>query len=234
MALRRALVLTAVATLATSYTAYAANGVSVVPAAASNNTNFGLRLTLQNGQTNAAYVMAGPSNGFNNESHLVGSFYIKPFATTFPLIEGQNYFQMVDFLQGFGANSNVKLIFFLHQQLGGDDLFLSAWHWNDHAAGGAGNWVFSGNGFFARRSLPTTFASNRIDFEWTAGDPGNLKVYRTNITSTGAVGTKTLMFDVPLPGQATARINYVFAGEFAGKASAIQGTCDFDEFSFNR
>jgi hypothetical protein len=214
--------------------AWAENRVDVVSAAASAGTNFGLRLTLQQNQTNQAYVMAGPDKGFNNESHLRGSFYIKPFGMDLPSTAGQSYFQMMDFLQGFGSNSNVKLIFFLQEDSNGDDLFLTAWHWNDHAAGGAGNWVFSGNGFFAKRSLPTVFAQNRIDYEWTAGDPGNLKAWRTNIDSGGNVGSTQLMFDVPLPGQANARINYVFAGYFAAKAAQTAGTCDFDEFVFNR
>ena len=216
--------------------AWAANNVSVQAAAASAGTNFGLRVVLESGQTNAAYVMAGPANGFSNEDNLRGSFYVKALGVNFPAAVGsQTYFQMVDFLQGFGASSNVKLIFFLHQDASApNNIFLTVWHWNDTLAGGAGNWQFSGNGFIASRAFPFSFAQNRIDFEWTAGNPGTIKAWSTNIDGSGAVGATTLIIDRPLNGQSTARINYVFAGHFAAKHAATNGNLDLDEFSFSR
>ena len=207
--------------------ASAANGLSVDSTAAMAGTNFGLHVTLEAGQTNQAWVMAGPDKGFNNETTLNGSFFIGPADLN---INPGQYFQFHNFLQGFGPASNVKLIFFMHRGLGGG-LFISVWNWNSNVNG----WVFTGNGWFANPNDPY-FATTKIEYSYTAGDPGNLTMWRTLYHGATPDPTGQIqMFSVPVPGQATAAINYVFAGMFNKSTHpSISGDFYLDEFVYTR
>jgi hypothetical protein len=217
--------------------AAAANSVSVTAGAAlgTSASDFGLLVTLQDvAPRNATYVMAGPGQGFNDETTLNGSFFINPQNLTMPLSPTTGYFQMIDFLEGVDPGDKVNLIFFLQRSSTTGDWFIAAWHWNETLSGGAGNWQFSGNGFFALDGAPA-FSNNRIDFQWNAGNPGHLTMSRTLYTGGVPDPSGTIqMFSVNLPGQTNAVINYVFAGMFAAHSPGTSGTFALDEFVFNR
>lgn len=209
--------------------ASAINDLSVDATAAMAGTNYGLHVTLEAGQTNQAWVMAGPDKGFSNETTLNGSFFIGPQDLT---INRGQYFQFLTFLQGFGANSNVKLIFFMHRELPvNGDYFISVWHYNSNVS----NWVFTGNGFFAQDGNPF-FATTKIDFSYTIGNPGTLTMWRTLYhDGTPDPSGQIQMFSVPVAGQAGAAINYVFAGMFNKNTHpTIAGDFYLDEFVFTR
>lgn len=220
-----------------SLPAAAANTVTVTPGAAlgTSASDFGLQVNIVDAPPrNATYVMAGPGQGFNDETTLNGSFFINPQAVTLPLSASTGYFQMIDMLQGVNPGDKVHLIFFLQRSSATGDYFIAVWHWNETLSGGAGNWQFSGNGFFAPDGTPA-FSNNRIDFQWNAGNPGHLTMSRTLYTGGVPDPTGTIqMFSVNLPGMTNAKINYVFAGLFAAHSPGTSGTLFLDEFVFNR
>ena len=216
--------------------AFGANTVSVTQAAALGpaSSQWGLQVNLVDAAPrNATYVMASPAQGFNNETTLKGSFFINPQNLTVSTIPGQHYFQMIDFLNSVSAGGKVQMIFHLTRS-GTGNWFINVYHWNQNLAGGAGNFQFSGNGFFALGNNPS-FSNNRIDFEWTAGNPGHLTMWRTLYINGVPDASGTIqMFSVNLPGQQNAVINYVFAGLFAAHNPGTFGTLYLDEFTFNR
>lgn len=210
-----------------------ANSIAVTPAAARgpSSSQWGLQVNLVDAvPRNAAYVMAGPPQGFNNETTLTGSFFIDPQdVTIFP-----NSFQMLTFLQGVSPGDRVHLIFHLTRGPGTSGWFISVWHWNQNLNAGAGNWQFSANSFFALGDNPN-WRNNRIDFQWNAGNPGHLTLWRTRYLSGVPDASGTIqMFSVDLPGMQNATINYVFAGMFASHDPGTSGTLYLDEFTFNR
>jgi hypothetical protein len=141
---------------------------------------------------------------------------------------------MVDFLEGVTAGSKVHLIFFLTRSPATGDWFINVYHWNQTLSNGAGNWQFSGNGFFALDNDPN-WHNNRIDFQWNAGNPGHLTMWRTRYLNGAPDGGGTIqMFSVNLAGMQNAKINYVFAGMFAQQSPGTFGTLYLDEFVFNR
>jgi hypothetical protein len=217
--------------------AFAANSVTVTQAAAlgPSSSQWGLQVNLVDAAPrNATYVMAGPAQGFNNETSLNGSFFINPQSLTVSTVLGQHYFQMIDFLDSVQPGGKVQLIFHLTRSPGNGDWFINVYHWNQNAGGGAGGFQFSGNGFFALDNSPF-FSNNRIDFAWNAGNPGHLTMWRTVYTNGVPDPSGTIqMFSVNLPGQQTAVINYVFAGLFTGHLPGTFGTLYLDDFTFNR
>ena len=70
----------------------------------------------------------------------------------------------------------------------------------------------------------------------TAGDPGQLTMWRTLYHGSTPDGSgKVQMFSLPVAGQSTAVINYVFAGLFNKNAwPDIAGEFFLDEFVFTR
>jgi len=213
----------------TSGVAMAANTMTVDSTAAMEGTSYGLHLMLEAGQINQTWVMAGPDKGFNNETTLNGSFFIGPQDLD---IDPGEYFQFHVFLQGFGANSNVKLIFFMHRELGPNgDYFISVWHYNSNV----NNWVFTGNGFLAQDGNPL-FASTKIDYSYTIGDPGSLTMWRTlYIDATPHSSGQIQMFSVSVPGQAGAAINYVIPGMFNKNTHpGVAGDFYLDQFVYTR
>lgn len=172
-----------------------------------------------------ATVMAGPARGFHDETKLTGSFFIDPQALTSPVP-----FQMIAFNDGVGAGSKTRLAFDLISVPGsGGGWAIIANSWND----GAGSLQFAGSGFFAAIGDPNG-RNNRIDYEWRAGNPGHLTVWKTHYVS-GApdAAGRVQIIDVDLPGAQTARINNVFAGEVANLRAGTHGTLYLDEFSFS-
>ena len=205
------------------------NSIAVTAAAAMGppTSAFGLEVTMEAGAVDQAFVMAGPDKGFADEGVLKGSFFVNPQASG--LAPGQ-YFQMLVLMQDTALPSDVKVIFFLHRDLPGN-YFCSVWHYDE----GLGNYTFTNGGFFALPDNPT-FNQTQIEFEWTAGDPGNLKVWRTLwIGGMPDPSGQILIFDTPVSGQGTAAINYVFAGMFNKSTHpGIAGTVYLDEFEFRR
>lgn len=223
------------------WTASAENTVTVNQAAAlgPNASLWGLQVNLQDvSPRNGTYVMAGPNQGFNNETTLNGSFFVDPQSLTMSTSAGLNSFQMIAFNDGVGAGTKTRMIFHLNHATA-DGWFLNVWHWNDTLNGGAGGFQFSGGSFFACAASPcgiqANWHDNRIDFQWTAGNPGHLTVFRTRYLNGVPDATGTVqMFSVNMPGMQSAVINYVFAGMFASHDPGTFGTLYLDEFTFNR
>jgi hypothetical protein len=178
----------------------------------------------------AAFVRVGPESGFNNETALKGSFFINPQNLGMSTVAGRNGFQMIAFTDGIVAGSKTRLIFNLVRNPGDGDWFINVQHFSDNL----GTFQFSGGGFFAPDS-DASFNNNRIDFEWTRGNPGQLTMRRTRFLGGVPDSTGTVqMFSVPLPGMQNAVINHVFAGMFAGHDVGTAGTLYLDEFVFTR
>ena len=217
----------------------AANSVTATQAAAlgTGSSLWGLQVNLVDPNIqapNATYVVAGPDKGFNNETTLNGSFFIDPQGMTMSTTAGLNSFQMIAFNDGVGAGTKTRMIFHLNHATA-DGWFLNVWHWNDNAGG----FVFSGGSFFACADascgIVANWRNNRIDFEWKAGNPGHLTMWRTRYLNGVPDASGTVqMFSVGLPGMQSAVINYVFAGMFGSHDPGTFGTLYLDEFSFQR
>jgi len=180
---------------------------------------------------NPAWVLADESKGFNAETTLKGSFFLGPENVTMSQSLTFNHFQTLAFLSAFGPEPfKVPLIFFLHRDNSSGNWFLTAWHFNENAV----SWVFSGTGFLALYNN-AFFAQNLVEFEWTAGDPGTLQVWRTVWTG-GAPDPsgRIQLMNVSLAGMQTAVINKVIAGIFAGHKVGTFGSLYLDEFVFTR
>ena len=240
---RRALGPLAVALLATwlPQPAAGANSVTVTQAAKLGpaTSQFGLQVNLQDvAPRNTTYVMAGPAQGLNNEATLRGTFFLNPQGLTMSTTPGFNSFQMIAFNDSVTAGGKTRLIFHLNHATA-DGWFINVWHWNDTLNGGAGSYQFSGGGFLACAGPPcgitNNWVNNRVDFSWTAGNPGQLTLWRTRYLNGAPDASGTLqMFSVSLPGMGSAVVNYVFAGMFTSHDPGTSGTLYLDEFSFSR
>jgi hypothetical protein len=176
-----------------------------------------------------AYVRVGPEAGFADETLLEGSFFVNPQGLTMSTAAGNNNFQLMAFNDGVGAGSRTRLTFFLVRNPGDGDWFLTALHFNDNL----GSFQLSGSGFFALDGDPS-FANNRIEFAWQAGNPGQLTMWRTRFRDGVAEpGGRIQMFSVSLPGMQSV-INHAFVGMFAGHRPGTFGTLYLDEISFRR
>jgi hypothetical protein len=151
---------------------------------------------------------------------------------------GVNSFQMIAFNDGVGAGTKTRMIFHLNHATA-DGWFINVWHWNDNLNGGAGGFQFSGGGFLACANTPcgnvANWHNNRVDFEWTAGSPGQLTLERTRFINGAPDASGTIqMFSISMPGMQNAVINDVFAGMFASQDPGTFGSLFLDEFSFRR
>jgi hypothetical protein len=210
----------------------AANTVQVTQAAklGPNTSQWGLQVNLVDSvPRNQAYVLAGPAQGFNDETTLQGTFFVNPQNVTMPNVS----FQMVDFLDSVTAGGKTLLIFHLCRSP--DTTWrIHVWHWNENLNGGAGGFQFSGGGFFALANN-VNWTNNRIDFSWTRGNPGSLTLWRTRYINGAPDASGTIqMFTASLPGMQSAVVNYAFAGMFASHDPGTSGTLYLDEFSFSR
>ena len=195
---------------------------------------YGLRVNLfDTAPRETTYVMAGPAQGFNNETTLSGSFFIDPQGLTMSASPGLNSFQTIAFNDGIGAGSKTRMVFILNH--GADQWFINVWHWNDNI----NNYAFTGGGFFACAGAPcgtaANWRNNRIDFQWTAGNPGQLTMWRTRYLNGAPDSSGTIqLFSAPPPGMQAAVVNYVFAGMFTSQDPGTSGALYLDEFIFNR
>ena len=195
---------------------------------------YGLRVNLfDTAPRETTYVMAGPAQGFNNETTLSGSFFIDPQGLTMNTAPGANSFQMIAFNDGIGAGSKTRMIFHLNHA-NNDGWFINVWHWNDNI----NNYAFTGGSFFACASAAcgnvANWRNNRIDFQWSAGNPGQLTMWRTRYLNGAPAEPTYQMFSVTVPGMQSAVINYVFAGMFTSQDPGTFGALYLDEFVFNR
>ena len=173
------------------------------------------------------YVRVGPEAGFQNETHLAGSFFIDPRALTMSPAPGQNIFQMIAFKDG---RDITRLTFDLNRNdaVGGWALIAT---FLDESTGAL---TFAGGAGFATLNEPAG-TSHRIDFDWTNGDPGALKLWQT--TYVGGVPNQTgrvPLFSAALPNMPDASISNVLAGMVAGQDPGTFGTLYLDELSFRR
>ena len=209
-----------------------ANSVQVTQAAAlgPSTSQWGLQVNLVDTvPRNPTYVLAGPAQGFNNETTLRGSFFVNPQSVTMPNVS----FQMVDFLDSVNPGGKTLLIFHLCRSP--DNTWrIHVWHWNETLNGGAGGFQFTAGAFFALANN-VNWKNNRIDFSWTRGNPGNLTMWRTRYVNGAPDASGTIqMFSAGLPGMQNAVINFAFAGMFASHDPGTSGTLYLDEFSFSR
>jgi hypothetical protein len=173
-----------------------------------------------------AWVMAGPMRGFNNETRLTGSFFVDPQGMTM-----SNLFQMMAFTDGFATGSKTRLAFDL-TRVPSAGWAIIANYWNDNVGSG-GSLQFAASGFFAAIGDPNG-RNNRIDYEWQAGNPGHLTMWKTHYVS-GAPDSagRVQMFSVDLPGMQSATISCVKAGVLANHLAGTHGALYLDEFSFS-
>ncbi len=186
----------------------------------------------------SAFVRLGPEAGFNNETKLSGSFFIDPQGLTMDTAVNLNAFQVIAFNDGVGGGSKTRLIFSLNHATA-DGWFLNVTHFNENLNGGIGSLQLSGGAFFACADLPcgnkADWHNNRIDFEWTRGNPGQLTMRRTRFANGVPDASGTVqMLSIPLPGMQGAVINHAFAGMFAGHDAGTFGSLFLDELVFKR
>lgn len=171
-----------------------------------------------------AWVMAGPARGFDAETKLTGSFFIDPQALTSPVP-----FQLMAFIDSV-ASSKVRLAFDLVSVPGsGGGWAITADSWNE----GTGSLQSVGSGYFAAIGDPNGH-NTRIDYEWRAGNPGHLTVWKTRYVSGAPDGAgRVQIISADLPGTQNAIITYVYAGEVANLRAGTHGALYLDEFSFS-
>lgn len=196
----------------------------------------GLELRLDdptNVTSTQAYVQLGPDKGLSDETALRGSFFINPQSLVMDDSQTTtNHFQLMLFYKDFvDPVSSIPLIFFLHKDADTKNWFITVWNYNETA----NNFVFTCNGFFA---LPNSTAFNEvfIEFDWSAGNPGRLQMWRTTYSNGTATSARTQMFDTPVVGQQNAAVNHVFTGMFnpGSHQPGTVGTVGLDEFTFAR
>jgi len=178
---------------------------------------------------NQAFVRVGPEAGFKSERVLRGTFFIDPQSLAMSPNPTFNLFDLMVFTDGLGAGSKTRLRFELNRT-DAVGWAIVASHFND----ALGTLVTSGSGGFAVPNDPNGH-NNRIDFEWEAGNPGHLTMWRTRFVNGAPDATgKVLMFSAALPGQQSAVINHVLVGMVGGQDVSTSGSLYLDELSFRR
>jgi hypothetical protein len=173
------------------------------------------------------YVRVGPEAGFQNETHLAGSFFIDPRALTMSPAPGQNIFQMMAFKDSRGIT---RLTFDLNRNDAVGGWALIATFFNEST----GALTFAGGAGFATLNEPAG-TSHRIDFDWTAGDPGQLKLWQTTyVDGVPNQAGRVALFSAALPNMRNATISNVLAGMVTGQDQGTFGSLFLDELSFRR
>ncbi len=212
----------------------AANSVTVTEAAAMQGT-YGLNLHLDDPASTAStqaylWLARTRASATNRPSMVRSSSILRTSPPARPWARAT--FSSCVFYEHFNDASGVKLIFFLHRDEVSGNWFITVWHYDDVF----GNYVFTGNGFFALYGN-ALFDENKIDWEWTAGNPGTLTMYRTlYVDGVPDASGKIQMFTAPTPGMATAGINNVFVGMLntLSHNNGTVGDLHLDEFVFTR
>jgi hypothetical protein len=210
------------------------NGIGASTAAKLGTSGqYGLSISLLDVASNPVYVMAGPNQGFAANTTLRGSFWIDVQHLTMSPAAGVNVFRMMSFEDSAPAGSKPRLTFDLHRNdaLGGWAVVVSSW--ND-AAGSGGSLQFAGGVAFAAVGDPNGH-NVRLDFEWSAGNPGHLRLWKTRYIGGAPDGAGTvLILDLGLPGAGTAVVNALYMGMVSGKDPGTYGQLYLDELQLSR
>jgi hypothetical protein len=191
----------------------------------------GIRVSLVNPSfqfpASSVYVRVGPEAGFHDERTLKGSFFVDPQSLT--MSPGSGLFQMMAFAD-VQANTGGKARLAFDLTRDATTWFLIANYFNEIT----GFLQFAGSGVLATAG-DVNGRNTRIDFEWTAGAPGHLAVWRTRFVN-GApdANGRQLLFSVDLAGTQNTVINHAFAGMLVGQDPGTYGPLYFDELSFRR
>ena len=149
----------------------------------------------------AAFVRVGSEGGFDGETSLGGSFHIGPQGLTMSTVPGANSFQVMAFRD---ASLFTRLALDLVRNPADGAWSLNVLHFDEETQA----FQLSAGGSFAP-SVPS-FADNRIEFFWAAGDPGRLTLWRTRFVdgqpdSTGRVLMSTLALPAARPSTTSSR-----------------------------
>ncbi|HEV8241588.1 MAG TPA: FG-GAP repeat protein, partial [Thermoanaerobaculia bacterium] len=120
----------------------------------------------------STYLRVGPEAGLADERTLQGTFFIDPQGLTMSSAANANSFQLMACTDALGSGAKTRLAF---------DLVRTATTWSI-----VGNFfneltnalAFAGSGVIANAG-DSAARNNRIEFSWTAGNPGHLTVWRT-------------------------------------------------------
>jgi hypothetical protein len=190
---------------------------------------FGLEFLLAEGSPRRmpepSFVRVSPDRGLADERRLSGSFFVNPQKLTMPV---GSLFQFMSFADGVGPGGRTRFAFDLVRTA--TTYSLSASFFNE----ATGLPQFAGSGVIANVGDPNG-GNMKLDFEWRAGSPGHLTVFRTAFPfgAPDAQG-KVQLFSVALPNTPTARINHVTAGVIVGQSVGTTGVFALDELSFRR
>jgi hypothetical protein len=216
----------------------AVNRVSVVkearlPDAPSTPGRFGLEFLIAGADPRTmpapSFVRVGPDRGFHDERTLRGTFFIDPQSLTMSSASGANSFRFLSFEDGATPGSKTRLGFNLVRT--GSAYALSADSRNAATdtlqSVGAGMLVPAGGS--ERLNI-------RVDFEWRAGTPGHLSIWRTVAAPSVVpdVANRVLIVSADLPNTGGAVINQVTAGAVSGLDQGTFGRLFLDELSFRR
>ena len=177
------------------------------------------------------YVRVGPEAGFANERALSGQFFIDPHDLTMSATAGFNILQMMAFgREASGTGVAATLAF---------DLVRTPTNWAilaNYRSDAVNGLRFAGSGTIAEVNRNDPSQRNvLIEFEWRAGDPGQLTMWRTRFVG-GAPDAegRVLLFSNPLPDAGSAAVNQVFVGMVFGQDRGTYGSLYLDEISFRR
>jgi hypothetical protein len=207
------------------------------PSSAVSTSKTGLAVTMVPGSRflppQPAYVRVGTDRAFADERVVKGSFFVNPQGLSVASSPQANAFQMVAFTDGPAFNragGNARVAFDLVRTAPTGDWALVANHFDEQV----GALRFSGSGVLAPVGDPNG-RNLKIDFEWSAGSPGHLTVWRTRFVNGAPDATgKVQLFSVDLPGMTNAVVNNVFAGRLTTRDLGASGVLYLDEFSFRR
>ena len=199
------------------------------------SSKYGLEVALANPtiwQPSApTYVRVGPEAGFQDETTLAGQFFINPHNLTMSTTAGANSFQMIAFTDVAQATgTEVRLAF---------DLVRTATSWAivaNFRSDATNGLQFAGSGVIAAANPDNPNLRNvRIEFEWVAGNPGRLTMWRTRFVdgAPDAAG-RVMLFSTGLPNSQSAVVNHAFVGMVFGQDAGTHGSLYLDEVSFRR
>jgi hypothetical protein len=197
---------------------------------ANGTGRFGMSVVMPGGRSVGmpAFVRVGPERGFANERVLRGSFFIDPQSLAIAPVTDQNFFQFMAFQDGVGPTARTRLAFDLLGNSTSYALVASSFNEVTNALQIVTPAVLAPKNSADGRNI-------KIDYEWRAGNPGQLTVWRT-FFSTGvpAPSGKVQLFSVALPNTTDAVINSVSIGMVTGQDSGTNGQLFLDEISFRR
>jgi hypothetical protein len=179
----------------------------------------------------ATYVRVGPEAGFANERTLSGQLFINPQNLVMSSTAGVNVFQMVAFADdAAGTGTQARLSF---------DLVRTPTNWSilaNFRSDATNTLQFAGGGTIADANPNDPGLRNiRIEFEWRAGNPGHLTMWRTRfVNGNPDANGRVQLFSVDLPEHGTAAVNHVFAGMVFGQDRGTFGVLYLDEISLRR